>query len=397
MDQTIGIGYQVDGVSQVIKANNDVIGSFEKVVSKVGQMSGTLSGFATHISGLNKSMAGLSSLGAGSTFAQTFKGSSVSINASARSIDKLNTALANTPDRVWAAGAAIKRLTSIVQNYAAAVNSVKPLPTAIPKVGQVGGVDTGTGGGKGTGSSIHNRDILSMTPRFMFAWRAGSEAIRGVHYGVTDVLLARSREKLGTELGQLSPLGFDQELKSKTEMSAKMFSQKFWTVSAESYVTAMAQTASAFDVSLVGYKNLQRMNEASLQFSMVAKMSQEKAADLVQKTLLSIITGLPAEVAKKLNAGELADVRGYGKVDLGGLAEGVSTQLSKTIAVSAIWGPGIQSAFRGALPTLVDKGWDLPSALALIGAYVDIGFQPGTSGKGAKDIFEKEPANLAMA
>ncbi len=104
---------------------------------------------------------------------------------------------------------------------------------------------------------------------------------------------------------------------------------------------------------------------------------------------------MPAEVAARLNKGLTADVKGYGNVDIGGLAESVTAQVSKTVAVSSIWGPGIQSSFRGALPSLLERGYSLPAALALVGAYSDVGFQPGQGGKSVRDIYEKEPINFA--
>ena len=110
-------------------------------------------------------------------------------------------------------------------------------------------------------------------------------------------------------------------------------------------------------------------------------MSTEKAAELLSKTLLAQITQMPTEVAERLNKGLTADVKGYGNVNMGGLSEAVTAQISKTVAISSIWGPGIQSGFRGALPTLLERGYSLPSALAMVGAYADVGFQPGQGGK----------------
>ena len=384
LDQTIGIGYQVDGVSQVTKANTDVIASFQQVVNKVGSMATTLGAFASNMAGLTKNMKGL---GASGEFVQSFKGSSTSINAAAKASDRFNTSIGGTPGRVDAAASKIRELTSAVNQYSSAVGSIKPIPMSpIP----------GTGPDKGGGgSAIHNRDIFPMVPKFMFAWRAGSEAIQAAQFGFNDILLGRSREKMAAGLGQLSPLGFDTDLKSKVEASAKVFNQRFWTISAESYVDAMSQTASAFDVTKLGFSNLQRMNEASLKLSATAKMSTEKAAELLSKTLLAQITQMPADVAERLNKGLTADVKGYGKVDMGGLSEAVTAQISKTVAISSIWGPGIQSGFRGALPTLLERGYSLPAALAMVGAYADVGFQPGQGGKSVRDIYEREPVNFA--
>jgi hypothetical protein len=229
----------------------------------------------------------------------------------------------------------------------------------------------------------------------MFAWRLGSEAIQGAHYLFNDVMLGRNREKLAHGLGELGPLGFDKSLKQRTEISAKLFSQKFWTVSSESYIDAMSQTASAFSVESLGFENLRKMNEAGIKLSMVSKMSTEKAAELVSKTMLAYINQLPEEVSKQLQKGLKADVKGFGNVDMGGLAQGISAQSAKAVAISSIWGPGIQSAFRGALPSLLERGYSMPTALAMVSAYSDIGFQPGQGGKTVRDIYEKEPVNFA--
>jgi hypothetical protein len=392
MDQTIGIGYQVDGVQGVVKANDTVITSFEKVVSKVGSMANTLGTFASQMGALSKNMAGLKATG---SFTDTFRGSSTSVNAAGKGVERFNTALAGTPEKVWAAGAAIRRLTTIVQSYSSAVNSVKPVPMVAAQ-GQPGGVAPGTGKATGaTGGKTSNRAIIPMVPRFMLAWRLGSEAVQGAHYLFNDVMLGRNREKLAHGLGELGPLGFDKSLKQRTEMSAKLFSQKFWTVSSESYIDAMSQTASAFSVGKLGFENLKKMNEAGIKLSLVAKMSTEKAAELVSKTMLAYINQLPEEVSQQLQKGLKADVKGFGNVDMGGLAQGISAQAAKAVAVSSIWGPGIQSAFRGALPSLLERGYSIPTALAMVSAYSDIGFQPGQGGKAVRDIYEREPVNFA--
>lgn len=384
MDQTIGIGYQVDGVQQVTKANTDVIASFQQVVNKVGSMATTLGAFASNMAGLTKNMKGL---GASGEFVQSFKGSSTSINAAAKASDRFNTSIGGTPGRVDAAASKIRELTSAVNQYSSAVGSIKPIPMS-PMTG------TGKGGSPGV-APIRNRDILSMTPRFMLAWRLGSEAVQGAHYMFNDVLLGRNREKLAAGLGQLSPLGFDKSLKQRTEMSAKLFSQKFWTVSAESYVDAMSMTASAFNVENLGFLNLQKMNESAMKLGMISKMSMEKSSALVSKIILGLLTQMPEEISQQLQKGGKADVKGYGNVDMGGLAQGIASQVAKTVAVSSAWGPDISSAFRGALPTLLERGYSLPTALAMTSAYVDVGFQAGQGGKAIRNVYEKEPINLA--
>jgi hypothetical protein len=385
MDQTIGIGYQIDGVSQVVKANNEVIGSFDKVVGKIQRVSSVVGALGGSFGALKSAMAGMGS----GTFLQSFKGSSTSINAAAKASDRFNTSIGGTPARADAAASKIRELTSAVNQYSSAVGSIKPIPMS-----PIPGTGTGKAGGPGV-APIRPRDIWSMTPRFMFAWRAGSEAIQGAHYMFNDVLLGRNREKLAAGLGELSPLGFDKNLKARTEMSAKLFSQKFWTVSAESYVDAMSMTASAFNVENLGFENLQKMNEASMKLGMVSKMSMEKSSALVSKIILGLLTQMPEEISQQLQKGLKADVKGYGNVDMGGLAQGIASQVAKTVAVSSAWGPDISSAFRGALPTLLERGYSLPTALAMTSAYVDVGFQAGQGGKAIRNVYEKEPINLA--
>jgi hypothetical protein len=391
MDQTIGIGYQVDGVQGVVAANNQVIGSFEKVVSKIQNVSGVVSALGGAFSTLKGSMSGLKSTGG---IVDAFRGSSTSINAAGKGMERFNTALGGTPEKVWAAGAAIRRLTTIVQSYSSAVNSVKPVPMVAAQ-GQPGGVAPGTGKAAGATGSRGSRDVIPMVPRFMLMWRLGSEAVQGAHYLAADVALGRSRQKMAEGLGQLSPLGFNKDLKKQTELSAKLFNQKFWTVSAESYIDAMSMTASAFSVENLGFSNLDRMNQAALKVGLVAKMTAEKSSGLITKIMLGYINTLPEEVSAQLQKGLSAEVKGFGRVDMGGLAEGIAAQVSKTVAVTSAWGPDIQSAFRGAMPTLLERNYSLPVALAMTSAFVDIGYQGGQSGKVIRDVYEREPENLA--
>ena len=415
MDQTIGIGYQVDGVNRVVEENNKVIASFDRVVTKLVGVGSSISGalnpvmqFANGLTAVANASVAIKGLGVqGAKLGDFFKGSG-SIGAAARSAELFNKAITETPAKASAATNALNQLTSAVTAYNTAMGTAKTSQINPMKVDRSGNVipfqqQKGGGGGGGRGGkqapddtgSIFYDTIIGKAPWFMLRYRLYSELLSGLNYSLVDIGLGRSRQKLAASLGELSPLGFDQNLKKDTEFAGKLFSQKFWTVSAESYAAAMTQTASAFDVQTVGFANLQKMNEASLKVSMISKMSVEKTAELMTKTMLGFMNQLPSEVSSQLQKGLKADVKGYGNVDLGGLAQGMAAQIGKTIAVSSIWGPGVQSSFRYLLPSVLQRGWSLPSALALVGATADVGFQPGQGGRGQKDLFEGEGNPMA--
>jgi len=408
VDQTIGIGYQVDGVQQVVEANKHVIASFEAVANKLVGVGTSVTGaiapimnFAKGLSALGNAAASIKDLGVkGAKLGDFFKGSS-SMGTAARNAELFNKAITDTPAKASAAASALGALSTAVERYNVAMGTAKGYQIAPMKVNKAGEpipFQQPGGGGSGrkpkmapddTGNFLMD-SIWGKAPWFLLRYRMWSAGIQAAQYGATDIGLGRSRQKMAHSLGELSPLGFDQNLKKDTEFAAKMFSQKFWTVSAESYIQAMTQTASAFDVSAIGFGNMQKMNEASIKVSMISKMSVEKTAELMTKTMLAFMTKLPEEVSRQLQSGGKADVKGFGNVDIGGLSQGIAAQIGKTIAVSAIWGPGIQSAFRYILPSVLDRGWSMPASLALVAATSDLGFQPGQSGRGAKDLFEGE-------
>jgi len=408
VDQTIGIGYQVDGVQQVVEANKHVIASFEAVANKLVGVGTSVTGavapimaFAKGLSALGNAAASIKDLGVkGAKLGEFFKGSS-SMRTAATNAELFNKAITDTPAKATAAASALGALSTAVERYNVAMGTAKGYqiaPMKVNKAGEVMPFQQPGGGGSGRKPKMAPDDtgnffmdsIWGKAPWFLLRYRMWSAGIQAAQYGMADIGLGRSRQKMAHSLGELSPLGFDQNLKKDTEFAAKMFSQKFWTVSAESYIQAMTQTASAFDVSAIGFSNMQKMNEASIKVSMISKMSVEKTAELMTKTMLAYMNKLPEDVSAKLQQGLKADVKGFGNVDIGGLSQGIAAQIGKTIAVSAIWGPGIQSAFRYILPSVLDRGWSMPASLALVAAASDLGFQPGQTGRGAKDIFEGE-------
>ncbi|MGO8880643.1 MAG: hypothetical protein ACLPVO_09425 [Desulfomonilaceae bacterium] len=386
MDQTIGIGYGVEGVGTVVTENDKVIASFDSVIHKIEGFASKMTGFA---SGFERISKGMSTMG-GTKFSEFFKGST-SLKTAATNTGLLNTALESTPGRATAAAEALGKLSAAVGAYNAqmslAVRQSK-VPIAPNMVAPAGS----KGGGAATGSMFPG---LGRVPGYMLGWRLASEGLRAAHYAISDIILGKSRAGLSKGLGELSAVGMDSGQKAQMEFSAKQFSQKFWTVSAEKYVEALSYTASGFDINAIGSSNLLKLHEASMKMSMVAKMSADKSAAMMTKSVLAIISQLPSEIADKLRQGLSAEVPHFGKVTIGELGEKLTAQYLKAMKTTMMWGPDIQNAFKYALPNFLEMGWSPAGALAFTGSLVNAGFHAGQSGRGIKDIFVKEEETFA--
>lgn len=381
MDQTIGIGYGVEGVGTVVAENNKVIASFDKVLGKIEGFASKMGGFASGFERISKSMSGMG----GTKIGDLFKGST-SLKTAATNTGLLNTALEVTPGRASAAAAGLNKLSAAVGAYNAQMAvAVKQSKTPItPNMVAPAG---SKGGGAATGSMFPG---LGRVPGYMLGWRLASEGLRAAHYAISDIILGKSRAGLSKGLGELSAVGMDSGQKQQMEFSAKQFSQKFWTVSAEKYVEALSYTASGFDINAIGSSNLTKLHEASMKMSMVAKMSADKSAAMMTKSVLAIISQLPSEIADKLRQGLSAEVPHFGKVNIGELGQKLTAQYLKAMKTTMMWGSDIQNAFKYALPNFLEMGWSPAGALAFTGSLVNAGFHAGQSGRGIKDLFTKE-------
>ena len=388
MDQTIGIGYGVSGVDAVVQENNRVIGSFEKVSEKIGAMTQRVSTFGAAMAGMQKSMGGM----AGMSMTSWTEGSATLKTAASRATS-FKDALIGLPRRAYAAASAIDKLTGSISGYVVQMQKANVLTRSFGAQSMGGMVPGGKGGtSAATGSMFPS---LGRVPGYMLGWRLASEGLRAAHFTLTDIILGQSREGLAKGLGELSAVGMSGTQKQDMELSAKKFSQKFWTVSAEKYIEALSYTASGFNINEIGATNLTKLHEASMKMSMVAKMSAEKSAAMMTKSVLAIVAQLPSEIADKLRAGEAGEVPQLGKVTIGELGEKLTAQYLKAMKTTMMWGPDIQSAFKYALPNFLEMGWSPAGALAFTGSLVNAGFHAGQSGRGIKDIFVKEEGTFA--
>lgn len=379
MNQTIGLAYQVSGHKELVEANQQVSKSLLGVDNALGK--------------LNK---GFSSLARGSRQFESLTSRVNELGRAGAGIGEFSTKLDAVPASVERTAASLRTLRSEIASLNQTASRMRPLT-----LGGVPGGPVGPGGGlppSGRGGGSRWSPFTGPgAGMFMARWFAFYEALRLGKAASVDVLMGRSRKEMAHALGELSAVSFDPIDKAKTEAAARTFSTKFWTVTAEQYTQAMSQTASAFDVKEVGFENLRKMNEAVLQFGMLSKMKGESAAQMMSQWTRTLLTYQSKDVRGALESGGRADVPGYGNVDLGDFSTKIVSQMTAAIEKSNIWGPGISAAARHSLPTLLNQGWDVPSALSFYGALVDVGFQPAQGGRGIKDIFTRFTTDASRA
>lgn len=311
-------------------------------------------------------------------------------------VDNLIARLHHTASLAFKAATEISKLTEAVNNYNRAVGAAQNM-----KIARV--VDSSgeplSGEKRGSGKSDKEKHLedwfFDRSAFFMLRYRMYSGLLDAIVYSLADIGMGRSRAKIADALGELSAVAFTGGQKKQAEFAANVFSMKLWNVTAEEYLQAMSATASAFDVNTIGFENMRRMNEAAMKFGKLSKLSAEKSADLMTGIILQLMTRMPEDVSQKLKSGLSANVKDYGEVNLGGLSEKIAAQAAKAIQISTVWGPGIAGAFKYMLPELLEKGWSIPAALALLGSIKDAGFPAEQIGRATKETFLSAPADFA--
>ncbi len=310
-------------------------------------------------------------------------------------IDNLITRLHYTAGMAFKASTEIRNLTEAIGNYNLAVGAARNLKLArIDESGESHMYEKR--GAKKSAVEKRLEDwFFDRSAFFMLRYRMYSQILDGIFYSLADVVMGRSRAKLADALGELTAVAFTSSQRKQAEFAANVFSMKLWNVTAEECLNAMSSTASAFDVNRVGFDNIRRMNEAAIRFGKLSKLSAEKSADLMTGIVLQLMTRFPEDVSELLKSGHAARVKDYGVVDLGGLTEKIAAQSAKAIQISTVWGPGIAGAFKYMLPELLEKGWNIPAALSLLGSIKDAGFPAEQIGRATKETFLSAPADFA--
>lgn len=325
----------------------------------------------------------------------------------ASGVDTLVARLHNTASLAYKATAEIERLTAAVSNYNAVVKSSGSVKFNFLRDKTPGSVSPG---GKDTTSIIPFADVpgkdkkgsiadefMDKSAFFMLRYRLYSSVFEGIMFSLNDILLGRARQDLAKQLGELTAVAFNSSQRKETEVAAQIYSNKFWNTTTEEYVKAMAMTATAFDVNRVGFTNLERMNEAAIGMSKISQMTADKSAELMTGMIMQILSRLPEEARKKIQSGESALVKGYGETTLGGLAETIAAQSAKAIQVATIKGSGIASAFKHALPVMLEQGWDVAAGLSFVSMMKNMGFHEGQIGRATKDMMITAPTAFAKA
>lgn len=324
----------------------------------------------------------------------------------ASGVDTLVSRLHNTASLAYKATSEIERLTAAVSNYNAVVKSAGspkfgPTGDRSPRSPSPGGKDTSIipfadVTGKDKKGSIAD-EFMDKSAFFMLRYRLYSSIFEGIMFSLNDILLGRARQGLAQQLGELTAVAFNPAQRKETEVAAQIYSNKFWTTTTEEYVKAMAMTATAFDVNKVGFTNLQQMNEAAIGMSKISQMTADKSAELMTGMIMQIMSRLPEEARKKIQAGESALVKGYGETTLGGLAQTIAAQSAKAIQVATIKGQGISNAFKHALPVMLEQGWDVAAGLSFVSMMKNMGFHEGQIGRATKDMMITAPTAFAKA
>lgn len=324
----------------------------------------------------------------------------------ASGVDSLVSRLHNTSALAYKATTEIERLTAAISNYNAVVKNAGGVKFKFlrdtPGGSQAGSKDGGSiipladVTGKGKKDSLVD-EFMDKSAFFMLRYRLYSSIFEGAMYAVNDIVMGRARQDLAKQLGELTAVAFNSSQRKEAEVAAQIYSTKFWNTTSEEYIKAMAMTATAFDVNKIGFKNLEQMNEAAIGMSKISQMTADKSAELMTGMIMQIMSRLPEDARKKLQSGESALVKGYGETNLGGLAETIAAQSAKAIQVATIKGSGIASAFKHALPVMLEQGWDVAAGLSFVSMMKNMGFHEGQIGRATKDMMITAPTAFAKA
>ena len=325
----------------------------------------------------------------------------------ASGVDSLVARLHNTAALAYKATTEIEKLTAAIAGYNAMVKNaggvnfkfLRDTPGGSQQTKKDGGqsiIPFADVTGKGKKDSLVD-ELLDKSAFFMLRYRLYSSIFEGAMYAVNDILMGRARQDLAKQLGELTAVAFNSSQRKEAEVAAQIYSTKFWNTTTEEYVKAMAMTATAFDVNKIGFKNLERMNEAAIGMSKISQMTADKSAELMTGMIMQIMSRLPEDARQKLQAGESTFIKGYGEKNLGGIAETIAAQSAKAIQVATIKGSGIASAFRHALPVMLEQGWDVAAGLSFVSMMKNMGFHEGQIGRGTKDMMITAPTDFAKA
>ena len=345
--------------------------------------------------GLNEKLSSIGELNRHAVETNKTLGSILS-DAKNSGIDNLIARLHHTAGLAFKAAGELNRLTAAVDGYNKSVGAAQnmKLTRVVDSSGEPFFKER-RGSSKMETENQISEFFFDKSAFFMLRYRLYSSILDAIFYGMVDIGMGRSRSKIADALGELTAVAFTGAQKKQAEFAANVFSMKLWNVTTEEYLNALSATASAFDVNNIGFENMKRMNEAALRFGKLSKLSAEKSADLMTGIILQLMTRLPSDVNERLKSGLRANVKDYGEVDLGGLSEKIAAQSAKAIQISTVWGPGIAGAFKYMLPELLEKGWSIPAALALLGSIKDAGFPAEQIGRATKETFLSAPADFA--
>lgn len=234
---------------------------------------------------------------------------------------------------------------------------------------------------------------------FMARFMAFHQALRGMQYGVTDILMGKSREEIAKANLDLAAVSANKEQRGMIEAQAHKFASKYGVVEAPEYINAAAQTASALEIQKLGAGTIGQITEQNVVGAKMTSMNQSAFAEAQSKIMSSYLSRFDAAVGQTLKSGGYATLPEFGRVNLQELHGKIVAMTAKVVEKTNIWGQGLMDFYSYAGSMAGEKGMPLADVFAMGGVLSDLGFKGAKSGRALKSILagQAEPlANLLM-
>ena len=222
---------------------------------------------------------------------------------------------------------------------------------------------SGGGGGRG---GLH--DML-YAGGFMLRYRAMSAGIEGARYAVQDVMMGKSREKIGVAAEMLAAVGLSNTERDQIERESLQLGKRLPGVSTEKSFKIGSEIGSAIDPKVLGPSGMNAGVKAGYVLGKMGKMPEDRAGRLIMSTYLGM--------AQTPSYKGLTPEQGINKT---------TADLAAAIQVSPMWAGDIEGFLSHAMPMVKNLGWDMPRALAFAGAGKTVGFKSNVLGRFTKTL-----------
>lgn len=258
------------------------------------------------------------------------------------------------------------------------------------------------GGGRSPGSAGSSGGMFggllggAMGPfGFMARFMAFHQALRGLQYAGTDILMGRSREDIAKANLDMAAVSANKNQRDMIEKQAHAFSSKYGVTTAPEYIGAAAQTASAMDIQKLGAGTISTITEQNLVGSKMTNMNQAAFAEAQSKIMTSYLGRFDSSVRETLMSGGTATLPEFGKVNLQQMHAKIVAMTAKVVEKTNIWGQGLMDFYSYAGSMAGEKGMPLSDIFAMGGVMSDLGFKGAKSGRALKSILAGQAEGLA--